>query len=69
MLEKVVTRKKNSRQIGQSEEDNSIAVQQQNLIAAPMKQQQDMHAEDYQSAPVLADQFAAAALQPNSSSK
>ena len=68
MLEKVVTRKKNSRQIGQSEEDNSIAVQQQNLIAAPMKQQQEMPAKNYQSSPVLTGQFAAAALQPNSSS-
>ena len=69
MLEEIVTTHKNPCQIGQSIEENSIASQQQNMIAAPMKQQQEMLTETYQSAPVLAEQFAAAALQPTSSSK
>ena len=69
MIEEIVVRHQNPSQVGQSIDESYIAVQQQNLIAAPIKQQQEMLAKNYQSAPVLPGQFAAAALQPTSSSK
>ena len=69
MIEEILVRHQNPSQVGQSIDENYIAVKQQNLIAAPMKQQQGMPAKNYQNAPVLPGQFAAVDLQPTSSSK